>query len=406
VHPSFEYALACCVAAAGTFLLTPMARAMAIRWRAVALPRDRDVHAIATPRMGGVAMLAGLAVAILVAHMLPTLHETFVNPGADINWILASALLICGLGMLDDRYDLDSVTKLAGQIVATGLMVTKGGVQLVVVYVPGGFGTVSLGRDLGVPLTILLVLLTINAINFIDGLDGLAAGVSAIGAGAFFLYAYHLAVIGRTDVAAIPTLLAACLGGACLGFLPHNFSPARVFMGDSGSMVIGLLLSAAAITATTSSDPQTFGNLLGSLPLVLPLLIPLAVLAIPILDLGLAVVRRLRRGQSPFTADKEHLHHRMLEIGHTHRRAVLLLYFWSALLAFGGVALSITRSVWVVVSCIGVLAAFGVLVSAIPHYRRPLSDETQDPPGAATSLSSVEPTVTDAAGLVMTSSGR
>jgi UDP-GlcNAc:undecaprenyl-phosphate GlcNAc-1-phosphate transferase len=372
VHPSFEYALACCIAAAGTFLLTPMARAIAIRWRAVALPRDRDVHATATPRMGGIAMMAGLILAVLVAHMLPTLHETFTNPGADINWILVSAGLICALGVLDDRYDLDSVTKLAGQIVATGLMVTKGGVQLVAIYVPfGNYGTVSLGRDLAVPVTIVLVLMTINAINFIDGLDGLAAGVSAIGATAFFVYAYHLAVIGRTDIAAIPTLLAACLAGVCFGFLPHNFSPARVFMGDSGSMLIGLLLSAAATTATTSADPQTFGSPLGALPLALPLLIPLAVLAIPILDLGLAVVRRLRRGQSPFAADKEHLHHRMLEIGHTHRRAVLLLYFWSALLAFGGVALSITRSVWVVVSCIVVLALVGVLASAVPGFRRP-----------------------------------
>ncbi|SOD73306.1 UDP-GlcNAc:undecaprenyl-phosphate GlcNAc-1-phosphate transferase [Jatrophihabitans sp. GAS493] len=373
MHPSFEYALVCCVAAAGSFLLTPLARAVAIAWKAVAMPRDRDVHAVATPRLGGLAMLGGLIAAFGVAHMLPTLQTTFTNPGADIGWIVISGVLICLLGVLDDRYDLDSVTKLAGQVLVTGLMVTKGGVQLSAVYVPWGHaGTVVLGQDIAIPVTILMVVLTINAINFIDGLDGLAAGVSAIGAGAFFLYAYHLAVIGHTDIAAAPTLLAACLVGTCVGFLPHNFSPARIFMGDSGSMLIGLFLSAAATTATTSGDPQTlFGNLLGSLPLALPLLVPLAVLAIPFMDLVLAVLRRLRRRQSPFAADKEHLHHRMLEIGHTHRRAVLLLYFWSALLSFGAVAFSITRSAWAVVSVVAVLAFLGVLLSAVPRLRSP-----------------------------------
>jgi UDP-GlcNAc:undecaprenyl-phosphate GlcNAc-1-phosphate transferase len=376
VHPSLEYALICCVAAAGSYLLTPIARRLAISWGAVARPRDRDVHAVATPRLGGLALFAGFAMAIVLAHQLPTLRATFAN--WDIDWVLVAGAIICAIGVLDDKYELDSVTKLAGQVVATGVMVTKGGVQLSAVYLPGA-GTVSLGRDVAIPVTILLTVLTINAMNFIDGLDGLAAGVTAIGAIAFFAFAYHLASVNYIDVANTPTLLTAALAGTCIGFLPHNFSPARIFMGDSGSMLVGLVLSAAGTTAATGADPQSFGHLLGALPLALPLL-PIAVLAVPFVDLVLAIIRRVRRGQSPFAPDKEHLHHRMLEIGHTHRRAVLLLYFWSALLAFGGVALSITRGPWRVISILGGLAAVGMLMSLVPRMRARIGRHRTPPP--------------------------
>jgi UDP-GlcNAc:undecaprenyl-phosphate GlcNAc-1-phosphate transferase len=376
VHPSLEYALICCVAAAGSYLLTPIARRLAIWWGAVARPRDRDVHAVATPRLGGLALFAGFAMAIVLAHQLPTLRATFAN--WDIDWVLVAGAIICAIGVLDDKYELDSVTKLAGQVVATGVMVTMGGVQLSAVYLPA-LGTVSLGRDVAIPITILLTVLTINAMNFIDGLDGLAAGVTAIGAIAFFVFAYHLASINYIYVANTPTLLTAALAGTCLGFLPHNFSPARIFMGDSGSMLVGLVLSAAGTTAATGADPQSFGHLLGALPLTLPLL-PIAVLAVPFVDLVLAIIRRVRRGQSPFAPDKEHLHHRMLEIGHTHRRAVLLLYFWSALIAFGGVALSIMRGPWLVVSVAGGLAAVGMLMSLVPRMRAHLRRRRTPPP--------------------------
>jgi UDP-GlcNAc:undecaprenyl-phosphate GlcNAc-1-phosphate transferase len=366
-HPSLEYVLVACVGASGSFLFTPLARRVAIAWGAVAKPRDRDVHAVATPRMGGVALLLGFAMAMFVAARLPALSGSFVN-GPEMPWVLLSGLIICLIGVLDDRYELDSLTKLAGQVLATGIMVTQGGVQLAVIYLPWGNGTVSLGRDLAIPVTILLAVLTINAINFIDGLDGLAAGVTAIAAGSFFLFSYHLARGGFLDVAAAPTLLTAALAGTCLGFLPHNFSPARIFMGDSGSMLVGLILAAGATTATTSADPQAFSSTLGSLPLALPLLIPIAVLAIPFVDLVLAVIRRVSRGQSPFAPDKQHLHHRLLELGHSHRRAVLLLYFWSALLALGGVALSIYRGPGVVLIMLGV-GLVGALVSVVPGLR-------------------------------------
>jgi len=346
-----------------------LARRIAIWWGAVARPRDRDVHAVATPRLGGVALLLGLALALFVAARLPALSGAF-SSGPEMPWVLIAGAIICFVGVLDDRYELDSLTKLAGQVLATGLMVTLGGVQLVDIYLPwGDSGTVSLGRDLAIPVTILLTVLTINAVNFIDGLDGLAAGVTAIAAGAFFVFSYHLARAGYLDVAAVPTLLTAALAGTCIGFLPHNFSPARIFMGDSGSMLVGLMLSAAATTATTGTDPQAFGNAFGSLPLALPLLIPIAVLAIPFVDLLLALVRRMARGQSPFAPDKRHLHHRLLQFGHSHRRAVLLLYFWSALLAFGGAALSIFQ-VALVLAVMASVAVVGVLFSVVPGLRQ------------------------------------
>ena len=368
MHPSLEYALVFVIAAAGTYLLTPVARSTAVWWGAVALPRDRDVHAVATPRMGGPAMFLGFAMAVVIAKALPTLQFGF-GLGPNFTWILVAGAIICAIGAIDDRFELDSLTKLAGQVAASGVMVTKGGVQLALIYVPwGDAGTVSVGPDIGIPITILMTVVTINAINFIDGLDGLAAGVAAISAIAFFIFSYHLAQLGYTDVAAAPTLLCAALAGACIGFLPHNFSPARIFMGDSGSMLVGLMLSAAATTATTSIDPQSLGRS-ESLALFLPFLLPIAVLALPLIDLLLAVVRRVRRGQSPFAPDKEHLHHRMLEIGHTHRRAVLLLYFWSALLAGGGVMFALIHRPWTVLITIAGLAALGLLASVVPRLR-------------------------------------
>jgi UDP-GlcNAc:undecaprenyl-phosphate GlcNAc-1-phosphate transferase len=370
IHPRLEYLLVGCVAAAVTFLLTPLARALAIRARALALPRDRDVHAVATPRMGGAALFAGFACALFLASRLPTLHGAFSN-GPRMGWVVAAAAIICAIGMIDDRWELDSVTKLAGQVLATGLMVTLGGVQLGAVYWPfNGGSTFSFDHNLGIPVTVLLTVVTINALNFIDGLDGLAAGVTAIAAGAFFVFSYHLTKDGYQTVASAPSLLAAALAGACLGFLPHNFWPARIFMGDSGSMFVGLMLSAAATTATTTADPQGFSQAdLGPVALLLPLVVPIAILALPFVDLLLAVFRRTRRGRSPFSPDKQHLHHRLLEMGHSHRRAVLLLYFWSALVAFAGVGLSFEHGLWPVVWTLSGFAAVGILASVLPLRR-------------------------------------
>ena len=363
-----EYLLAFCIAGAVTYLSTPLVRLAAIRWGAMAKVRDRDVHAIPTPRLGGVAIYIGICAALMIAHLMPTLRRSFDQDSYSPAILIAGGL-ICALGAADDRWELDSLTKLTGQVLAAGVMVILG-VQLALIYIPfGGIGTIVLGQDQAVGLTILFCVVTVNAINFIDGLDGLAAGVSAISAVAFFLYSYHLSRVGYTaGIAFTPTLMSAVLAGACLGFLPHNFQPARIFMGDSGSMLIGLMLAASATTAT-SADSQGFQDLFGALGLFLGLLIPVGVLAIPLVDLTLAVFRRVKAGRSPFAPDKMHLHHRLLEIGHSHRRAVLIIYFWAALLAFGGVAVSVAKSLELVLSMVGALAVAALLLINLPRLR-------------------------------------
>src|SRR3954471_16937816 len=363
-----EYAVVLLTAGLVTYLTTPVVRMVAVRLRMMAAPRERDVHVIPTPRGGGVAMYLGVAAAILVATRLPALHRTFDD--SQVYAVLVAGGLICLLGVLDDRFGLDALTKLTGQIAAAGVMVLLG-VQLAFLFVPiADIGTLSLGSDVGVPATILLTVFTVNALNFIDGLDGLAAGVSAIAALAFFAYSYHLGLVGYDDVASAPALITAVLAGACLGFLPHNFSPARIFMGDSGSMLVGLMLSAAAVSATGQADAQTFPSAASLLPLTLPLAVPIAVLFIPFMDLVMAVVRRSLRGQSPFAPDKMHLHHRLLSLGHSHRRAVLIMYFWAALLSFGAVALSITGGTVEVLVVVGTPLIVGVVVVLSPRARR------------------------------------
>jgi UDP-GlcNAc:undecaprenyl-phosphate GlcNAc-1-phosphate transferase len=186
-----------------------------------------------------------------------------------------------------------------------------------------------------VALTVFAVLVTINAVNFVDGLDGLAAGIVGIAGSAFFVYSYLLSKdASPADYSSLASLVTAALVGSCLGFLPHNFNPARIFMGDSGSMLIGLILASSTIAITGQVDPETVSQA-QIVPAFFPLLLPLAVLALPLLDLLLAVVRRTRAGHAPWHPDKRHLHHRLLELGHSHARAVLLMYVWTAIVAFG-----------------------------------------------------------------------
>ncbi|HEU0102683.1 MAG TPA: MraY family glycosyltransferase [Mycobacteriales bacterium] len=363
-----EYLLVLLVAAAVTYLLTPIARRVAVRVGAMAEPRDRDVHAIPTPRLGGLAMYGGVAAGLLVAHQLPALRNVFTY--SDVQAVLVAGGVIVLLGLVDDIWGLDALTKLAGQVVAAGVMILIG-LQMLTLTVPG-VGAVSLGAE-GVPLTVLITLLTVNAINFIDGLDGLAAGVGAIAALAFFAFSYTLSTGQVTsgillDRISSPTLIAAVLAGACLGFLPHNFSPARLFMGDSGSMLIGLMLSGAVTSITGQYNYSTLPAAT-TFPALLVLLLPFAVLAVPFVDLLLAVVRRTRSGRSPFAPDKAHLHHRLLEIGHSHTRAVLIMYFWTALLGFGAVAASVSTGPGKVLSAVAALGLLGVAVGLVPRMR-------------------------------------
>ena len=323
-----EYLFAALIASAVTYLATPFFKWLAIRRGAMAPIRARDVHLVPTPRWGGLAMLAGLSVGLVVAYHLPLLHKAFENSHDPIA-IASGALVIVLLGAADDLWELDALTKFAGQALAAGVMAIQG-VQLL--WLPIN-GVIALPPTLGVVATVLVVLVAINAVNFVDGLDGLAAGIVAIGGIAFFSFSYLLAVIHGFSRAGTATLFTALLVGICLGFLPHNVYPAKIFMGDSGSMLLGYLLAACTISITGQLDANALSaeNLA---PALLPLVLPLAILAIPLLDLGWAVIRRTAAGKSPFTPDKHHLHHRLLRIGHSPRRATSVLYVWTAAIAF------------------------------------------------------------------------
>lgn len=318
------------VSAAVTFLTTPAVRLMARRAGAMTAVRSRDVHDAVTPRLGGVAMLAGVVAAMLIASNVPFLEGLF-RDSRQAWGILAAAALVCLLGAADDKWDLDWMTKLAGQILAALLLAWQG-VQLVTLPIGG---VTILSPRASLILTVLVVVVSMNAVNFVDGLDGLAAGVMAIGGSAFFAYAYLLTrSASATDYSSLAALLTAMMIGACAGFLPHNLTRARIFMGDSGSMLLGLLLAASTIAVTGQVDPARLSgaDFFGQF---LPILLPIGVMVIPFLDFALAVVRRIGSGRSPFHADKLHLHHRLLGLGHSKRTAVLIMYLWTVVISAG-----------------------------------------------------------------------
>ena len=375
------YLLVMLVAAVVTFLTTPFARWVAMRTGAITAVRDRDVHTIPTPRLGGVAMLLGLVVAVVVASQMPFLEGVFVRDVGGVPYmdprvwgIVGAAAIVCLLGVADDIWDLDWMTKLAGQVLAAGLMATQG----VVLYTLPIGGLALPSSRLQLAATILVVVVAMNAVNFVDGLDGLAAGLVAIGGVAFFVYTYALTLrTNPDDYASLATLVIAALVGVCVGFLPHNFNPARIFMGDSGSMVLGLVFSGAAIVVTGNIDPGATSDR-EQLPAFIPILLPLAVILLPLLDMGMAVVRRVLAGKSPFHPDRMHLHHRMLALGHSHRRAVLILYVWTAVFAFGAVAL-VEWEVRTVAIGLGAAAVVALLLTLGPLRTRGRFLDDQEP---------------------------
>lgn len=372
-----EYLLVFLVAGTVTYLLTVIAREIALRTGAVAAVRDRDVHTEPIPYMGGLAMLGGLVAAYLVARELPFLSRSDPFVFQDAGVVLSAGALVCAVGVLDDIFDIDALTKLGGQVLAAALLVVFG---VRFYYFPGFDGSSQFILDpaQGALLSVVVVIATINAVNFVDGLDGLAAGVVGIGAVAFFLFCYFLSSQSDLTLATTGALLTASLAGACAGFLPHNFHPARLFMGDSGSMLIGLVLSASALTVTgqfAGNEIDSDGN--SFLVTVLPVLLPASLLMVPVADLVLAVVRRTRAGRSPFAPDKQHLHHRLLEIGHSQRRAVYIMWMWAALVAGGSVLVSLRsgQSTWVGLGAAFVLVA--VMTFVLPALHKPGSKKLE-----------------------------
>jgi UDP-GlcNAc:undecaprenyl-phosphate GlcNAc-1-phosphate transferase len=322
------YALIALVAALVTFGATWAVLKLAHRFKIYPAIRARDAHTTPTPRLGGLAMMIGFATANGVAAMLGWFHSVFVDPTKVVT-ILICAVAINLLGFFDDLYDLDWTLKLAGQFLVAGLLAWQG-VQIVSLPI-AGLTIGSFGTSLVV--TVFVTVLVMNAVNFIDGLDGLVAGVVLIGTLVFFAYAYLLTQqTSPTDYFNLATLISAIVIGVCVGFLPWNWHRAKIFMGDGGALLLGLLMSASALTVTGQIDPQLTTRST-SVPAFLPLILPLAILVLPLLDFTLAVLRRLKAGKSPFAADRKHIHHKLQDFGHSHLGSVLVFYLWTALIS-------------------------------------------------------------------------
>jgi UDP-GlcNAc:undecaprenyl-phosphate GlcNAc-1-phosphate transferase len=398
------YLIVLAVAAGATFALTPLVRRLSVRVGAIDRPSERKVHVVPTPTMGGLAMWGGFLAAMGVSRFVPafeSMNQTAVEPLAAV----VTCTLMTALGVIDDRRGTSALAKLTSQIFIAGILVLLG-VQLAYFVLPGE-GIAVLGADDAVPLTILWVVAAANAVNLVDGLDGLAAGMVAIAAGAFFVYMVRSGA--TSDTATVAALLSAVTVGVCVGFLPWNFHPAKIFMGDTGSMLLGMLVAIATIAGVGLDPfPPTGGDVA---VIALPLLVPLLVLGIPFLDVLLAIVRRTRRGSGILHADKEHIYHRLMLIGHGHRETVLLMYLWSALLAGsalaigwvdGRVAVGVILGTALVLFLVTALprlldlrrngAAIGRHVRAAPTRRiARISPETERGPGPAAEPTSADP---------------
>lgn len=371
-----QYLLLALFTAVVTFVLSVAVWRIGLRFRLYPAIRDRDVHKTPTPRLGGIAMFLGVVAAFAVSSGHPYFSVFWANPWPVLALLLATLLIVL-VGVADDLWDLDWMIKLGVQFLAAGIIAWFGGLQILSLPIGG----LIIGSSwMSFALTVLAIVVVMNAVNFIDGLDGLVAGVCLIANGVFFAYSYLLVRdTGATSYFNLASFIGAVLVGACLGFLPLNWSPAKLFMGDAGALMLGLLMATSAIAITgqlepATLDPEQFGRsqLLGAF---IPILLPVVVVLLPLLDFGLAVMRRVRAGKSPFSPDRKHLHHRMLDMGHTDREAVMIFYAWTAVVSIAVLLMYVgTQSEWPGDYFFGV--AFGVVgiaaclvVTLIPSRR-------------------------------------
>jgi UDP-GlcNAc:undecaprenyl-phosphate/decaprenyl-phosphate GlcNAc-1-phosphate transferase len=381
------------IASAGTtFALTPVVRKLAIRFHAVDEPNDRKVHPTALPTMGGIAMYVGLLAGLGLSRLLPFFSDMNGQNSESLDALVTCSLILV-LGLVDDRRGIMALTKFTGQIFVVGVLILLGE-TLRYVWLPGHEATgniVSLAGDPGVLLTFVWTLTVINAVNLLDGLDGLAAGMIAIAAAVFFVEMVHTtSSFGDASPAALLSIITA---GICVGFLPWNFHPAKIFMGDSGAMILGMLLAIATISGVGRNvyppSPGDLASVLGAAA------VPLLVLFIPFLDVALAILRRTRRLQGPGQADKEHIHHRLMEIGHTHRQAVLLMYLWSLLISGSALAIGVIDG-RLAVSAILAGATLLFLFTALPRLSRARRNgDAHPPPGPGVDPPPLSPAVGD-----------
>ena len=358
------YLLLGVIACAITFLVTPIVRRISLALHVLTPVRERDVHQVPTPRLGGVAMLCGLLGAFLISRQMPYFSQFYADPQV---WALIfGSIAITVLGVVDDVYDLNWWTKLSGQVLIAAAVAWQG-IQVVSFPI---FGMTIPSTKMSILITVLIIVFSTNAVNFVDGLDGLAAGITLIGAGAFFIYSYLLIRLTNSQsYASFAAMIGIVIVGVCLGFLASNFHPATIFMGDSGSMLLGLTISCMFIVVTGQIDPVSLGTS-QFLPAAIPLLLPLAVMALPFADMIMAVIRRLANGQSPFKPDRLHLHHRLLKMGHSHRRAVLVMYLWA--FYFSVLAVCLLKLDWIpelMLAMLGGIICLIVTISYLPGLR-------------------------------------
>ncbi len=325
-----SYLLVGAVAAVATFCVTPLVGMLARRLGWVYLPNDRTVHDTALPDIGGLAMYVGFVAAFVTAWFTGSLDVLFESNSEP--WgVLIAATIIFVVGLIDDVRDISAPAKVFGTVLA-GVVLVYFGVEMFAFRLPFYEGAIFLDESLSPLVTVLWLVGMSQAINLVDGLDGLAAGIVGIGAVAFFLYSERLATLELLDTANVGPLFAVVAAGICFGFLPHNFNPARIFMGDGGALLLGLLM--AVSTSVVGGRVEVGEESVGTTYFFLaPLAIPLLILGVPIFDTLFAIVRRATSGQGLASADKGHLHHRLMEMGHGHRRSVVILWTWTALLS-------------------------------------------------------------------------
>lgn len=376
------YAVVFAVAAVASWLLTFPARRLATVVGYVAQPDARKVHQRVTPEAGGVAMFLALLVAVCFAAFVPSLRGLFAGSSEPLGLVLGAAAVFI-VGVIDDLRNMSAPAKMAGQVLAASILYFLGVTWFQFKVPLAGF--VVLSTDVTPLLTAVWVIAITNAVNLIDGLDGLAAGVVAIASGALAVYGFHLQALGNLPTDDIGPFVAVVTCGICLGFLPHNFHPARIFMGDGGALLLGLLMAAGTMliggrSAGTFQSGQTYF-------FFAPLFIPFFILGVPLFDMAFAFVRRTATRRGFATPDKNHLHHRLLRLGHGHRRSVLILWAWTALLS-GFILFPLYVSSVNAFIPFGALA-LGVLLYTLFHPSLRRQDEDPDdaaglgPPGDA-----------------------
>ncbi len=325
MHNIVDYVAVLVVAVIVTLVANIPARRISMRIGYAAQPDERKVHQVVTPYGGGAAMLVGFCIALIVAFAIPTLRGVITSSHEMLGVLLAAGVIFV-VGVLDDFREMSAPAKVAGQFLAASILYFSGATMYQLKLPFAGF--VVLGPSILPIITAVWVFALSNAVNLIDGLDGLAGGIVAIASGTLCLYGLRLEDLGLLPVTNVGPLIAALTCGICLGFLRDNFHPAKLFMGDAGALMLGLLMSASTMVIGGRTPPASGVTFF----FFAPLLIPVFILGVPLIDAVWAFVRRTASGQGFHTPDKNHIHHRLMRLGHGHRRTVIILWLWTALL--------------------------------------------------------------------------